>query len=63
MTTIDLTSQLLTWLVTYGSPVVALVLIGTTMGAPVPSTLLVIAVGARTDSNGCPVGRNAIPPG
>ena len=41
-----MTGQLLALFLTYGSPVIALVLMAAAVGLPVPSTLLVIAVGA-----------------
>ena len=46
LASIDPTGQLLALFLTYGSPVIALVLMAAAVGLPVPSTLLVIATGA-----------------
>lgn len=46
MTDLDLTALALSWITTYGSPMVAGILLLGAMGVPVPGTLVVIASGA-----------------
>lgn len=46
MTDIDLSTLVLDWVSTYGSPMVALILMIGALGIPLPTTLLVIASGA-----------------
>ncbi len=46
MTELNLNELLLTWIVSYGSPMVAGVLLVGALGLPVPGTLIVIATGA-----------------
>lgn len=46
MTEFDLTELVLSWVTTYGSPMVAGILLVGALGVPVPGTLLVIASGA-----------------
>jgi len=46
MTDLDLNSLILTWMLSYGSPVVGLALLVGALGVPVPGTIIVIASGA-----------------
>ncbi|MCP4359029.1 MAG: DedA family protein [Chloroflexi bacterium] len=46
MTDLDLSTLMLTWIIEYGSPVVAVALLVGALGLPVPGTLIVIATGA-----------------
>lgn len=46
MSDLDLTTLALSWVTTYGAPMVALILLLGAMGVPVPTSLLVIASGA-----------------
>ena len=46
MTVADISAQVLTWLITYGAPVLALALFVGALGLPLPGTLFVIAAGA-----------------
>ena len=46
MSDLNLTEQLLAWVVVYGSPMVAGALLLGALGLPVPGTLIVIATGA-----------------
>lgn len=51
MTDLDLNTLVLSWVTTYGAPMVALILLVGAMGVPVPGTLLVIASGAFVRQN------------
>jgi len=51
MTDLDLNTLVLSWVTTYGSPMVAVVLLIGALGLPVPGTLLVIASGAFVRQN------------
>lgn len=46
MTTLDLSTLMLTWIIEYGAPVVVVALVAGALGLPVPGTLIVIATGA-----------------